>query len=91
VRDFQWAADIGAETIVVMADFWRLDAGNRVRPCVERGIFVAIIKSESDSVYLLAKKSSSAATAKLSAARATATKQASTAATSSSESLPAFA
>ena len=63
VRNFQRAADICAEAIVVVTDFRRFDSGNRVWPGIECGIFVAIVESEADPIYLLAKKTSAASAA----------------------------
>ena len=58
VRDFQRAANICAEAIVVVTDLRRFDSGNRVRPGIKCGVFVAVVEAEADSVYLLAKKAS---------------------------------
>ena len=72
VRNFQRAADICAEAIIVVADFRRFDSGNRVWPGIERGIFVAIVESEANPIHLLAKKTAATSAAELaSASRAT--------------------
>src|ERR1700735_981310 len=60
MRNFQWPAEVAAETFVVKTGLGNLVSGNRIGFGIQRGIRVAVVKTKSNAVHRLTAQSSAA-------------------------------